>query len=579
MKCISQGFFDVFASEALFFESVVNFADFWLIERKISFFAVAISRICVIMFYMTIKNDGGGRMEKKSSGEKNYNKKKVRRPTPSPEGKERTEKVIQEETSGKLKIKNQPSKRKISRNEVDKQAEDILKKDPPKRKRPQVNTESPKEPENPYLKRIKRVLFGAIAVFVLIAVSVGAMIAFLFKINTITVEGSNRYKQEDIIDNCCINIGDNFLFCSTAEGEEKIVRKFPYIEEVSIEKKPFTQINIVLKEAKPESVIESKGKYVVLSKKGKVIEINDSNKYNNIPAVLGAELKDVQLCYPIKYKDANLEKYLNKLTDAISKYKIKDIQTIDMSNTTEIKLIRKNGFVIIVGDFENIEYKLKTAQNILSSHVKENAVGRLDVSLAFAEGGKSYLKLGEESKVVSQTPVKENSKNNSSAVSSKSEEKSSAESSLESSAESSAEESTSETAEPSEESEETFEESDDGTYDDSQDDDTTYDDGQDDDTTYDDSQDDDITYDDGQDDDTTYDDGQDDDTTYDDGQDDDTTYDDGQDDDTTYDDDQDDNTTYDDDQDDNTTYDDGQDDDTTYDDSQDDDTTYDDYEY
>ena len=93
----------------------------------------------------------------------------------------------------------------------------------------------------------------------------------------------------------------------------------------------------------------------------------------------------------------NIKKYLERIIELIAQYGIKNIRTIDMTDKAGILLVRENGFKVNIGNFENLDYKLKTAANILSENVKDDAKGTLDVGIASAQGGKSYLKLGEES--------------------------------------------------------------------------------------------------------------------------------------------------------------------------------------
>ncbi len=372
----------------------------------------------------------------------------------------------------------------------------------------------PKEPVNPYIKKMRRVMLGAVALLILIAICVGMSLTVFFKIDEITVEGKTRYAKEDIIAACMINKGDNLLLCDTSPGVKKIQEEFPYIEEVDIQKKIFNKINIAVTEAKPSSVVEYNGRYLVLSKSGKVIEINNQNKYKDIPEILGVKLKNVKLSSKIQYQDGNLAKYPDKILEGIGKYKISDIKKIDISDTTSIKLIRSNGFSIIIGTFADIEYKLQTAADILSKNVRENVSGTLDVSLASPNGGKSYLKLESEPSKVSSSPPKEESKKT---QESKTEEESSGK------PEESSEESVAEETSVGEESDY----NDDTYYDDGYTDDTYTDDGYTDDTYTDDGYADDTYTDDGYTDDTYTDDGYADDTYTDDGYTDDTYTDDG----------------------------------------------------
>ncbi len=255
----------------------------------------------------------------------------------------------------------------------------------------------PKEPVKPYVRRFRKFILAAVTIVVLLGICVVLSLTVFFKIDEINVEGNTRYELTDIEEASMISKGDNLLLCNTSYGAENIVKKFPYIESVEIEKKLFNKINIKVNEATPSFVIESDGKYIVLAKSGKIIEINDKKTYDDIPAVLGAKLKNVKLCSQIEYEDENLKKYLDKIVELISEYGIKNIRTIDMTDKSNILLIRENGFKINIGNFENLEYKLKTAASILSKNVKDDAKGTLDVGIASAQGGKSYLRLGEES--------------------------------------------------------------------------------------------------------------------------------------------------------------------------------------
>lgn len=268
--------------------------------------------------------------------------------------------------------------------------------------------EPPKKPLSPYVRKLKRVLLAMLAIIIILGVFTILAFTVFFKIDNITVEGKSRYKSDEIISASQINLGDNLLLYNTSPAAENIMNKFPYIETVDIEKKLFNSINIKVTEAKPFSIVKDSGKYVVLSKNGKIIEINDKKTYD-VPTIIGAKLKNVTLSSKVDYKNENLKKYLDKVLDAINENNmIKDVSTVDISNTSGIFILKKDGFKIIVGNFENVDYKLKTASYIIKNNVREGAKGTLDVSLVSAESGKSYLHLGED--LDDESSVQENSK-------------------------------------------------------------------------------------------------------------------------------------------------------------------------
>ncbi len=279
-----------------------------------------------------------------------------------------------------------------------------------------------------------------------------------FKIDSISVEGDTRYNEENIVASSMIRIGDNFFLCNTSPGENEIWKKFPYIESVRIEKKLFNKIVINVREAVPTSVIESEGKYVLLSESGKIIDISDK-KQEDVPIVMGAKLDDPTLSSSAVYKDKSVEGYVQEILRAAEFYKIGVLKVIDITKLSNISLETKDGLHIIIGSPEKIEHKMMTAAKIMKKDVPKGDVGTLDVSLSATEGGKSYFssKKPTEQSAKPETSKPEASKPEVSAPDTSKPEESSSESSAQESEETSYEESSEESSE--ENSEESYEES------------------------------------------------------------------------------------------------------------------------
>ena len=247
-----------------------------------------------------------------------------------------------------------------------------------------------KEPISPFKRMLKRLLFYTLTVLILVSVCFVLSITVFFKIDAIEVEGETRYPAEDIIGSCNIEIGDNLILCNTSTGESEIWKKYPYIESVDIRKKLFNKIVIEVREAVPASVIESDGKYVLLSESGKIIDISDK-KQSDVPIIMGAKLMTPKLSSSVKYKDPKVEEYISEILSAAEEYKLGQLRVIDVGNLSKIIVETKTGLHIILGTPENVDYKLKTAKKIIDKDIPANDVGTLDVSLSSADGGKSYF--------------------------------------------------------------------------------------------------------------------------------------------------------------------------------------------
>lgn len=247
-----------------------------------------------------------------------------------------------------------------------------------------------KAPSSPRVRKIKRVLFYIVTILVLVVICALVSLTVFFKIDSIQVEGKIRYESDEIISASMIKQGDNFILCKTSPGEREIYEKFPYIEEVDIYKKLFNKIIIRVKEATPTSIIESGGKYILLSESGKIIDIS-TNRQSNVPIILGARLEKPKLSSSVRYQDENIKEYIDEMIACAEKYDIGTLETIDISNLSKIVLKISRGLSIVIGAPENIDYKLKTASKIMDQNISENDKGILDVSLAATEGGKSYF--------------------------------------------------------------------------------------------------------------------------------------------------------------------------------------------
>ena len=263
-----------------------------------------------------------------------------------------------------------------------------------------------KEPESAKKKKIKRIIFYTAALTVTVIVSALLSLTVFFKIDEIYVEGTKRYPEKDIIAASMIEKNENLILCNTSPGEKNIIEKFPYVEDVYIQKQLFNKIAIKITEAKPFLMIKNGEKYFVLSQKGKIIEINEENKYD-VPMIVGAKLKKTKLCAYSEYENENTKKYLEEVMSLVKKYEIKDVSTVDVTSMTNIFLVKKNGFKLIIGSPENLDYKFKSAVSIMNEHISETDTGVLDVSMVDAEGAKSYFKSKDTSKAESSKPVEE----------------------------------------------------------------------------------------------------------------------------------------------------------------------------
>lgn len=284
-------------------------------------------------------------------------------------------KVVSDESRKNPQDKNQPEvKQSPEKNSIQQK---------PEKKRKMKRSSKPFSAK----KRRRKILAMYTSMVMIIAMIAAVLcLTVFFKIDSITVEGKTRYSSDEIIDASGIAIGTNLLLCNTEPSKEIITKEFPYIESVSIKKNPFNSVTIYVEEAKPTTAIETNGKFYILSAKGKIIEILDSNKYN-VPLIKGAELKKTELSATIEYKLANMNNIINDVTQALNENEVTKVSTINVTNPSNVKLSYDKRLTIILGIPENLSYKVKTAKLIIDEKLEKDSKGTVDVSMC-AEGGK-----------------------------------------------------------------------------------------------------------------------------------------------------------------------------------------------
>ena len=224
----------------------------------------------------------------------------------------------------RLDLENTEQREKRAKADAESEAESVLTR-PEKESKDYIKPLAPaKAPQSEQRRKLKRILFYAVSILVLVSVCCILSLTVFFKIDAIEVEGKTRYTADSIVAACMIDLGDNLILCRTSPGEKNIEKSFPYVEKASIHKKLFNKIVISIEEAEPTSIVESGGKYYVLSQSGKIIEIDDEKKYN-VPTVLGARLKDAKLSSVITFKDVNIQKYIDSIIASLKENNIKNI--------------------------------------------------------------------------------------------------------------------------------------------------------------------------------------------------------------------------------------------------------------
>ena len=96
----------------------------------------------------------------------------------------------------------------------------------------------------------------------------------IFKVKSISVQGSTLYDDSEVIDASGIKIGDSIIFKNVKSCEESIYSNLDYVDSVKISRDFFGNITINLEPAKALFSIAQDEKYYLVSEKDKILEIH-----------------------------------------------------------------------------------------------------------------------------------------------------------------------------------------------------------------------------------------------------------------------------------------------------------------
>lgn len=211
----------------------------------------------------------------------------------------------------------------------------------------------------------------------------------LFKIKTIEVQGDEVCSREELVKKSEIKTGDNLFFTKMDLAKEKLEKEIPEIEKVTIKKKIPNKVIIDVKKANKVFDIEHENQHIYTNATGKVLGISDEPDKNLI-ILRGVGIKSFDVGSKVIYNDASVSKKINELINQMKSKCLYNITEIDFNDGLDIMVNYEDRIKINFGIYENMDYKIRTAAEILNKKLGNTEKGTLDLSVVSAEN-RSYF--------------------------------------------------------------------------------------------------------------------------------------------------------------------------------------------
>lgn len=236
--------------------------------------------------------------------------------------------------------------------------------------------------------RRKLVAFYFTLVFVIVAAAVVLSLTVLFKITDVTVTGTSRYSEQQIVQASGIKAGDNLFLIHKTEAVEKIRRALPYLGTIQISRKLPTQVVISVGEEAVWGAAAYGSGYVIIGENGSALE-NTRTQPKDCTLLKGLNIKSAKPGSPLELNDAKRAEILKSVMAAVKASSLK-ITAADFSQPAKIVLTYDNRVAINLGMPTGLDYKLRFAKKLLQENIKGTEKGTLNMSVV-SETNKAYF--------------------------------------------------------------------------------------------------------------------------------------------------------------------------------------------
>ena len=244
--------------------------------------------------------------------------------------------------------------------------------------------------------RNRRIFASFIALTVLLITVIVLSLTVFFNIDSVVVEGTSRYDDQQIIKASGVEKGANLFLTDISSAKAHIEKNLPYISDAKVSRKLPSSIVISVESAEAEYCFETKSGMALADGNGKVLEIVSEDAVPEGAALI--KTKSVlfgEIGQKFEADDKDDLELLNTVFTSISDSGIKDITQIDVSVPASIYLTYQNRFRLNIGTTNELTYKLKSAVEIIKKEDEINTSTSGEIFLS--NPGSAYVTLDSAS--------------------------------------------------------------------------------------------------------------------------------------------------------------------------------------
>jgi len=220
-------------------------------------------------------------------------------------------------------------------------------------------------------------VYGLVVLLLVITAGITISYTFLFNISEIRVSGeSDMYSAEEIVIASGINEGDNLLRLDTKKSAQKILDELLYVETAKVKRDFPSSLEITVTRCIPAFNVSYEGGTLIVSKKGKILASNDFIT-EGLPVILGLDPSEISPGKPVASENEHKNEAFHELISTMVAMGDDNIAIVDMSDEHSILVQYKNDMIFKMGNWNDVEYKLNLAKNVMNDDTVKGKKGYL----------------------------------------------------------------------------------------------------------------------------------------------------------------------------------------------------------
>lgn len=247
-------------------------------------------------------------------------------------------------------------------------------------------------------RKRNRALYYILALIVIVAAGAILSTTVFFQIETITVEGTQRYTAEQIAQYGGVQIGDNLFRINLDQIEEQAVEGCTTLDSIQVRRSLPNTLVFICQEAEAKYGILGGDQIYILSSAGRIIDITQRlDSYPDLVLLSGPDVTGLNIGDFLEQDSFNS---LTSALDAAAAAGIDGIRGAAMDGV-EVSLNYQDRVTIRLGNVLDLDYKFSLVSEVLFTCVGSSEAGVLDASV---EGRVTFrpMPLAEQSETLNQ---------------------------------------------------------------------------------------------------------------------------------------------------------------------------------